>query len=121
MSAAANISNYVDAVSPWTDWAHIAYYTIDGTPVDLTGYTARAALRSTVRNQLIASFTVGSGITISAVLGKVILSVTPAITALLDGRKDVLVDLDLIHPNGTVIPFYFANLVVKPKATQVLP
>jgi len=117
---AADITNYVEPVSPWADWGHVAVYQLEGTPVDLTGYTARASLRSMTRDELIATFTTSNNITITAITGTVSLTVPRATTALLKGRKDVLVDLDLVHPSGTVIPLYFANLTIRSKATQIL-
>lgn len=71
--------------------AHLTW-SVDATPVDLTGYTARAHVRSMVTSAVpLAALTVGDGITLGGPAGTILLTISAADTALLPAPLDLQV------------------------------
>lgn len=118
MSSAIDISKYIAPLSPFAEWGHVAYQQNEGVAVNLTTWSARGALRRMTTDVLVASFTSAAEITLGAD-GLVSVTLPKEVTALVDRVTDLLIDVDLIDPSGTVIPLYYANVVVLRKASKV--
>ena len=91
----------------------------NGTPVDLTGYTAKFQIRKSDdnSNELIA-LTVGDGITLGGANGTITLFLTKARTLSLDEGVYVQ-ELYLESGGGLSYPIYRGKVVVIPKRIDV--
>jgi hypothetical protein len=79
------------------NWDKTLQVTIDGTPVNWTGYTARMQVKQYESSAAVLTLTNGGGITLGGSAGTIALSMTAAQTVITPGRY--LYDLELI--NGT--------------------
>ena len=75
---------------------------IDGTPVDLTGYTAKMQIRRTTNAEPILQLTESDGITLGGNAGTIRIKRSPAQTALLIAGLHVW-DLELIPASGDAV------------------
>lgn len=75
-----------------------------GTPIDLTGYSARAHIRSMTQSAstLLEMTTVNSRIVLGGGAGTIVLSASAAVTAALAAPVDAVWDLELESGAGTV-------------------
>lgn len=105
-----NASDY----KAYTSGGYIQY----NTPVDLTGYTARMALKDKVGGTelLLLSTSPGSGITIDNVNKTIELSMTATVTAGLPFSKAVY-DLELVSSTGVVSLLLYGTVVVTSEVT----
>ena len=71
----------------------------NGTPYDLTGYTANFAIANDYQQTPIINLATGSGITITANTGTIVVTASPSQTELLTGLGYVA-ELMLTAPNG---------------------
>jgi hypothetical protein len=92
---------------------------INGTPVNLTGYTARLAARVDVEDtEVILSLTTSNGgITLGGSAGTIRLDQTAAQTTLLPAGTYVY-DLELIAPNTTVTRLVQGELLISAEVTR---
>lgn len=89
-----------------------------GTPVNLTGYSARMQARSTYAATATAlSITAGSGITLGGTAGTIAISVPAATTAAL-GAASYVFDLEVESGAGVVTRLVEGNLIVTPEVTR---
>lgn len=80
----------------------ITWKQTNGTPVDLTGYSARMQIRRTKSNETaLVSLTNANGITLGGTSGTIAISISAAVTEALTFRRAVY-DLELVSPNGSV-------------------
>ena len=92
---------------------------INGTPVNLTGYTARLAARVDVEDtEVILSLTTSNGgITLGGSAGTISLDQTATQTTLLPAGTYVY-DLELIASNSTVTRLVQGELLISPEVTR---
>lgn len=82
--------------------SRVITWTINGTPVNLTGYTARMQVRPTATaSSTYLSLTTGSGITLGGVAGTITLSATAAQMASCPAGQHRY-DLELVSGSGEV-------------------
>lgn len=97
-------------------------YTQDGylqwyTPHDLTGYTARMAIKTKVGGTVLLSLTTeNGGIALNDSAKTITLSITATATAALTWTSGVY-DLELISPTGVVTSLMTGSVSVKPEVT----
>lgn len=97
-------------VATWKDSA--------GSPVDLTGYTARMQMREAHNaDSALLSLTDGDGITITAAEGKLEISIAAADTAGLPPGRHVY-DLEVESAGGEVTRLVEGAAVVRPEVTR---
>lgn len=90
-----------------------------GALVDLTGYTARMQIRSSVRNPdvLVALTTENSGITLGGTAGTIDLLLTSTQTGAITARAGVY-DLELIDSTGVVTRLLQGEVEISPEVTR---
>lgn len=90
-----------------------------GTPIDLTGCTARMQVRSEVESAvvLLNLTTENGGIALGGVSGEVDLYVSPADTSAINWDGGVF-DLEIIHPGGEVTRLAQGSISVSPEVTR---
>lgn len=93
-------------------------YSIDGTPVNLTGYTARMQVREkyTSTSAQVTITTENSGIVLDAPMGEIQLNVSASATAAL-AAKEYVYDLELVN-NGVVTRIIEGKFIVTPEVTK---
>lgn len=91
---------------------------IDGTAVNLTGYTARLQARVDVEDsEVILSMTTLDGITLGGVLGTITLNLSAAATtALIPGTY--VYDLEMAAGSGIVTRLVQGELIISPEVTR---
>ena len=98
--------------APQLTWA------IDGTAVNLTGYTARMQVRPTVDSTAVPiNLTSGSGITLGGTAGTIQLSVAATALAAIEAGRYVY-DLELQSGGGTVTTILAGYFDVSPEVTR---
>jgi len=109
--------NYV--IEEGTDWeSNLWLSNEDETPKDLTDYTAQMQIREQLEGPVIKELTSGSGITITAVEGKIELALTVAETRLLQIRSGVY-DLELTSgAPAKVTRLLEGTITVTPEVTR---
>jgi hypothetical protein len=114
MSAAGQYSILADQGATFT--LHIVYEDSTGTPINLTGYTARMALRDRVGSSDVAlSLTTENGrIALGGVAGTVDLTVTAAAMTL---TGTYVYDLELVS-GLTVTRILMGDFVIRPEVTR---
>lgn len=91
----------------------------DGLPVSLTFYTARMQVRqsATSPDVLLELTTANGRIALGGALGTVTLSLTPAVTELIEWRRGKY-DLELVAPDGGVMRFLEGQVSVSREVTR---
>ena len=91
---------------------------IDGTAVNLTGYSARMQVRSTYSSSTaVVSLTDGSGITLGGAAGTIVIEITAATTAgIAEGQY--VYDLELVSGSGAVTRLVEGTFIVDPEVTK---
>lgn len=92
------------------------YLSAEGAPVDMTGYTARAQIRNTVRGDLWLELTdidLGSDGTITVTIGHDITE-----HQVWAKRHGGVWDLELVDPNGKVLRFVEGKVTVSHEVTR---
>jgi hypothetical protein len=99
-------------------WEAVLTWKINGTPVNLTGYSARMQAReSHEATTTVISLASGSGITLGGALGTIALAMSAAATALLTAGKYVY-DLELVSAGGEVTRLVEGTLIVTAEVTR---
>jgi hypothetical protein len=90
----------------------------DGTPWDLTGYTARMQVRTTVEaTDKLLDLTTSSGITLGGSAGTVAITVSATgMAALISGRH--VYDIEVVSGSGTVTRILEGKFIVKAEVTR---
>lgn len=91
----------------------------NGSPVNLTGYTARMSLRSTIDSsvEVLSLTTANSRITLGGVAGTITLNVDATTTAALAAGQYVY-DLEAVSGGGTVTRIVMGSFVVRGEVTR---
>lgn len=90
-----------------------------GTPVDLSGYTARAQIRSQVTSATpLVDLTDGDGITLGGGAGTIQLVISDTDTSALPAPFDGVWDLELESGTGTVTRLLAGTVTVTPEVTR---
>ena len=78
-------------------WDYQFTWSVSGSPVNLTGYTARMQVRpSYISDSVILSLTNGSGITLGGAAGTIALAASASVSAAIEPRAYVY-DLELVN------------------------
>lgn len=98
--------------------ASMTYLSTDGTPVDLTGYTARMSIRKTVEDaeEIFQASTTNGHITLGGVAGTVNINIAANHTSEFPAG-DWLYDLELVT-GATVIRLVQGCFIVDPEITR---
>lgn len=98
----------------------LRWRTSGGTPIDLTGCTARMQVRSEVESAdvLLELTTENGGITLGGTAGTIDLLVTDEDTTAITWEGGVW-DLEIVHPDGTVTRLAEGSISVSPEVTRV--
>lgn len=99
-------------------WNLYFTWTINNTPVNLTGYTAALQVRGNVRDTTAQlSLSTGSGIVLGGSAGTVSATATPTQTrALLPGKA--VWDIELTSPGGEVTRLLHGDAEITPEVTR---
>lgn len=92
-----------------------------GTPVNLTNYSARMQVRESYdAGTAIVSLTSGTGITLGGTAGSIVIELSSAQTASLDGtpNKQYIYDLELVSGAGYVTRLVEGCFCVNPEVTR---
>lgn len=99
-------------------WDITLTWAIDGSPVNLTGYSARLQLREQYNSATASlSLTSGSGLTLGGALGTIRIQVSATATAALEARR-YKYDLELVSGGGEVTRLLEGDLEVTPEVTR---
>jgi hypothetical protein len=91
-----------------------------GTPMDLTGYSAKMQIRSSVSAPKVLAeiaTTPGSGITLGGALGTIELAISAALTGAI-GEADGVYDLELTSGGGIVTRLLEGAVEITPQVTR---
>lgn len=92
-----------------------------GTPVDLSGYSARMQVRETVDSTaVVLSLTAGTGITLGGTAGTIFLEASAATMAAIDAQasNQFVYDLELVSGAGYVTRLLEGTFTVSPEVTR---
>lgn len=97
----------------------MVYRQSNGTPVNLTGYSARMQIR--LRHEsptaLLSFTTQGGSIVLGGALGTIVVTATATQTAALPARSAVY-DLELVAPDTTVTRLMQGSVTITPEVTR---
>jgi len=111
--------SYNVTIDQGANWdLNVEYDNPNGTPVNLTGYTAALQLRSLPESATaVLSLSTGSGITITGATGLVAISATATQTRAID-EGTYYYDLEITSPAGVVTRLVQGQAVVTPEVTR---
>ena len=91
----------------------------NGTPYDLTGYTARMQVRKAYSSTttLLSLTSANSDIVLGGVAGTIIVTATATATAAIDATRGVY-DLELVAPSGVVTRVLKGDVEISPEVTR---
>ena len=93
-------------------------YTLDNTPIDLSGYSARLQVREAhYSTEPLVSLVSGSGISISGSAGIINIEISPTVTSDLTPGTHVY-DLEIESPGGVIDRLIEGNFAVTPEVTR---
>ena len=99
-------------------WRRTVRWTSDGSPVNLTGATARMQLRQQFTDPTPAiDLTTGNGVTVTGGLGTISIVITATATAALNPGRYVY-DLDVTNGTGDVTRLLYGWATVTPEVTR---
>ena len=114
MAVSYNVT--IDQGATW--YLNVEYDNPNGTPVNLTGYTAALQLRSLPESATaVLSLSTGSGITITGATGLVAISATATQTRAID-EGTYYYDLEITSAAGVVTRLVQGQAVVTPEVTR---
>lgn len=97
----------------------LTYTDANGTPINLTGYTAAMQVRLTYpETTAVVSLTNGSGITIGGVAGTLTIHIPAATTATLQAPKIYVYDVRIVSSGGAVYRILEGDFYVTPAVTR---
>ena len=107
-----------------TDFSDLTYWKTGETletvaPVNLTGWTARMHIRSSIASPTVLKelTTESGGIVLGGVLGSIEIVMTNAETSAITWPSG-LYDLELVSPSGKVRRHYYGSVSVSPEVTR---
>jgi hypothetical protein len=96
----------------------LTYKASNGTPVNLTNYTARMQVRSSYASATaVLSLTDTAGITLGGAAGTVVVAVSASTAATIEANQYVY-DLELVSGGGTVTRLVQGTFTVTPEVTR---
>lgn len=96
----------------------LTYQNANGTPIDLTNYTARMQARPSYDSSTVSlNLTNGSGITLGGTAGTINLLVGATTTASI-GAAQYVYDMELVSGSGEVTRLIEGTLIVTPEVTR---
>lgn len=99
-------------------WDYTLTWTTNGTPVNLTDFTARMDVRvSHASSTTVLELTSGSGITLGGTAGTILLEASPAETAGVPSGQYVY-DLELVSSGSAVTRLVEGTLICDPEVTR---
>lgn len=114
MAVSYNVT--IDQGATW--YLNVEYDNPNGTPVNLTSYTAALQIRSLPESATaVLSLSTGSGITITGATGLVAISATATQTRAID-EGTYYYDLEITSPAGVVTRLVQGQAVVTPEVTR---
>ena len=114
MAVSCNVT--IDQGATW--YLNVEYDNPNGTPVNLTSYTAALQIRSLPESATaVLSLSTGSGITITGATGLVAISATATQTRAID-EGTYYYDLEITSPAGVVTRLVQGQAVVTPEVTR---
>lgn len=114
MAVSYNVT--IDQGATW--YLNVEYDNPNGTPVNLTSYTAALQIRSLPESPTaVLSLSTGSGITITGATGLVAISATATQTRAID-EGTYFYDLEITSPAGVVTRLVQGQAVVTPEVTR---
>ena len=111
--------SYNVTIDQGADWyLDVTYDNPNGTPVNLTSYTAALQLRSLPESATaVLSLATGSGITITGATGLIAITATATQTRAID-EGTYYYDLEITSPAGVVTRLVQGQAVVTPEVTR---
>lgn len=114
MAVSYNVS--IDQGADW--YLNVTYDNPNGTPVNITSYTAALQLRSLPESATtVLSLSTGSGITITGASGLVAIHATATQTRAID-EGTYYYDLEITSPAGVVTRLVQGQAIVTPEVTR---
>lgn len=111
--------HYDLTIEQGTSFNVVFTWSVGGTPVDLTGWNARAQVRSMVTSAMpLLDLTVGDGITLGDTLGTISLHIPVADTTTLPAPFSGVWDLEMVSDVGTVTRLLEGAVTVTPEVTR---
>lgn len=97
----------------------LVYKDSSGSPIDVSGYTARMQMRRTydAPTPLLNLTTENGAITLGGVAGTLVVQATPELTRELPAKGGVY-DLELVAPSGVVVRLIRGTVSVSPEVTK---
>lgn len=97
----------------------VAYQNPDGSPIDLTGYTARMQARASYDSDAaVLDLSVGDGLTITPLAGKISVALANAVTADIPAGVYVY-DLEITSGAGVRKKLIFGKMTVLAEVTKI--
>jgi LEA14-like dessication related protein len=113
---AVSYNTVIDQGATW--YLTVTYENPNGTPINITGYTAALQLRSLPSDAVaVLSLTTGSGITITGATGTVAITATATQTRAID-EGTYYYDLEITSTLGVVTRLVQGQVVVSPEVTR---
>lgn len=113
---AVSYNNIIDQGADW--YLTVTYENPNGTPINLTSYTAALQIRSLPSDPTaVLSLSTGSGITITGNTGTVAIRATAAQTMIID-EGNYYYDLEIYAPSGVVTRLVQGQVVVSAEVTR---
>ena len=111
--------SYNVTIDQGADWyLDVTYNNPNGTPVNITSYTAALQLRSLPESATaVLSLSTGSGITITGATGLIAITATATQTRAID-EGTYYYDLEITSPAGVVTRLVQGQAVVTPEVTR---
>ena len=114
MAVSYNVT--IDQGATW--YLNVTYNNPNGTPVNITSYTAALQLRSLPESATaVLSLSTGSGITITGATGLIAITATATQTRAID-EGTYYYDLEITSPAGVVTRLVQGQAVVTPEVTR---
>lgn len=120
MQAPANLDL---TVYQGASWDYSLTWNLSGTPVNLTGYSARMQIRPTYDSStVVLGLTSGTGITLGGTAGTIYLEASAATTAGFatenTPQEQYVYDLELVSPAGVVTRLVQGRVFIDPEVTR---
>jgi LEA14-like dessication related protein len=113
---AVSYNTVIDQGATW--YLTVTYENPNGTPINITGYTAALQLRSLPSDAVaVLSLTTGAGITITGATGTVAITATATQTRAID-EGTYYYDLEITSTLGVVTRLVQGQVVVSPEVTR---
>ena len=95
----------------------MTYKDSSGSPINLTGFTARSKFKTSYSGTLVASLTSSSGITLGGAAGTIVLTISATDTAAITAPSSGVYDLEIVSSGGVVTRLLKGKYNVTPEVT----